>query len=99
MKRWYSRPVFFIKDAESSITFYKNRLGFALDWNYEENGRASVCQVSRNGFELILEEYPSKAGHGRVFFGLDHEQETALRKEIEEKGIDAADTRWGMPII
>ncbi len=99
MKNWYSRPVFFVEDAESSINFYKEKLGFSLDWNHEEEGRAYVCQVSRYGFELILAQDKLKAGNGRVFISLDLEQEKALRKEIEEKGIEANDSRWGMAII
>ncbi len=99
MKNWYSRPVFFVEDAESSINFYKEKLGFSLDWNHEEEGRAYVCQVSRYGFELIIAQDKLKAGNGRVFISLDLEQEKALRKEIEEKGIEANDSRWGMPII
>lgn len=99
MKHWYSRPVFFVRDAERSIQFYTEKLGFSLDWNYEEEGRAYVCQVSRLGFELILAQAEVKAGNGRVFISLDSEQEKALRKEIEEKSIEARDSRWGMPII
>jgi len=99
MKKWYSRPVFFVKDAESSIIFFREKLGFSLDWNYQEGGSAYVCQVSRSGFELILAENKSRAGNGRVFIALDSEQEKALRKEIGEKGIEARDSYWGMPII
>ncbi len=76
MKNWYSRPVFFVEDAESSINFYKEKLG-----------------------ELIIAQDKLKAGNGRVFISLDLEQEKALRKEIEEKGIEANDSRWGMAII
>jgi|SRR2546421_11656284 len=99
MKNWYSRPVFFVSDAERSIHFYQEKLGFSLDWNYKEEGRAYVCQVSRSGFELILAQDEVKAGNGRVFISLDSEQEKALRKEIEERKIEASDSRWGMPII
>ncbi|MBI1763017.1 MAG: glyoxalase [Acidobacteria bacterium] len=79
--------------------FYREKLGFSLDWNHEVEGRAYVCQVSRNGFELILAQDEPKAGKGRVFISLDHEQEKSLRKEIEEKRIEARDSHWGMPII
>ena len=65
--------------------FFREKLGFSLDWNYQEGGRAYVCQVSRTGFELILAENESRAGNGRVFIALDHEQEKALRKEIGRK--------------
>jgi catechol 2,3-dioxygenase-like lactoylglutathione lyase family enzyme len=99
MKNWYSRPVFFVKDAESSKDFYREKLGFSLDWNYEEGGRAYICQVSRHGFELILAQNEPKAGKGRVFISIDDEQERALRSDIKEQGIEASDSLWGMPII
>src|SRR3979490_1498097 len=99
MKNWYFRAVFFVKKAESSIDFYREKLGFSLDWRYEEGGQVYVCQVSRYGFELILAEDALKAGNARVFISLDSEQEKALRKDIEDKRIDASDSRWGMPII
>ena len=99
MKKWYSRPVFFVSDAESSLEFYKEKLGFAQDWNYQEEGRAYVCQVSRPGLELILVQNADKAGKGRVFIAIDSQQEADLRKEIEEKNIEASDSWWGMSII
>ena len=99
MKNWYSRPVFFVSDAERSIDFFKEKLGFSLDWNHQEEGRAYVCQVSRSGFELILAQDADKAGNGRVFISLDSEQEEALRKEIEERNIEPSDSHWGMPIL
>lgn len=99
MKNWYSRPVFFVSDAEASKNFYTETLGFSLDWNHEEESCTFVCQVSRDGFELILAQDPQKAGQGRVFISLNSEQEQALRREITEKGIEARDSHWGMPII
>src|SRR5437870_6782465 len=52
----YARSVFFVKDAERSLRFYSETLGFSLDWKYEEQGRAFVLQVSLLGFELILNQ-------------------------------------------
>ena len=99
MKGWYTRPVFFVNDAERAIEFYQQKLGCALDWNYKEEGRACVCQVSRPGFELILAQEKSKAGDGRVFISLSKNQEAALRGQIEERKIEATNSWWGMPII
>src|SRR5262245_18873311 len=80
----YARTVFFVKDAESSLSFYTETLGFSLDWNYQEQGRAYVFQVSLLGFELILNQTdPStvdRAGHGRLFIGLEDDQMDAFRK-------------------
>lgn len=99
MKNWYSRPVFFVQDAERSLMFFREKLDFSLDWNHQENGVAFVCQVSRHGLELILAQDEVRAGKGRVFVSLDPEQEDAFRKEIDERKIDAIDTVWGIPVI
>ena len=99
MKAWYSRSVFFVRDAERALHFCTETLGFSLDWTHEEEGRTYVCQVSCNGFELILAQDKSRAGTGRVFISLDPEQEKSLRKKIEEMKIEARDSHWGMPII
>ena len=99
MKHWYARPVFFVRDAEEALSFYEGTLGFTLDWNHREDGRAYVCQVSYNGFELILAQDPVKAGNGRVFISLDAEQEQALRVSIQERSIAFTETQWGMPVI
>jgi catechol 2,3-dioxygenase-like lactoylglutathione lyase family enzyme len=99
MRDWYVRPVFFVKDAEKSLAFYTETLGFKVDWNHQENGRAYVCQVSRDGFELIFTEDATRAGHGRVFISLNHAQVKALREEIQERSIEARDATWGMAII
>jgi catechol 2,3-dioxygenase-like lactoylglutathione lyase family enzyme len=98
MESWFSRTVFFVKDADRSIAFYRDKLGCVLDWNYQEEGRSTVCQVSRQGFKLILAAQDDrKAGQGRIF--VTHVEESALRKEIAEKGIEAQDDEWGMPVI
>jgi catechol 2,3-dioxygenase-like lactoylglutathione lyase family enzyme len=99
VKPWYSRPVFFVKDAEQSLQFYCSQLGCSLDWNHQEQGRAYVCQVSRPGFELILVTDESKAGRGRVFVSLDQECERELRETLRAKAIAAKDSWWGMPVI
>jgi catechol 2,3-dioxygenase-like lactoylglutathione lyase family enzyme len=60
----------FVADAERSLRFYTEELGFSLDWDSKDG----VFQVSLFGFELILNQVGdrtrSRAGHGRVFIGL-----------------------------
>jgi len=103
MNNFYARSVFFVKDAERSLRFYTETLGFSLDWNYQEQGRAFVFQVSLLGFELILNQTePStenRAGHGRLFIGLEDDQADALRKHIEEKSIKTTVVEWGNPTL
>jgi len=103
MNNLYARSVFFVKDAERSLRFYVEQLGFAEDWNYREEGRTFVCQVSLFGFELILNEVHDqtrpRAGHGRVFIGLDDDQGEPLRKHIVSKGIQPQRVDWGRPTL
>lgn len=92
-----------MNDAERSLRFYTETLGFSLDWNYQEQGRAWVFQVSLLGFELILNQTdPStenRAGHGRLFIGLQDDQLNAFRKHIEGKGIKTTILQWGNPTL
>jgi len=103
MENFYARSVFFVKDAEASLAFYTRTLGFALDWNNQYEGRASVFQVSLFGFELILNQVYGdtrhRAGHGRVFIGLEDHQAPALLQHIRERGIHAMRHEWGRPTL
>jgi catechol 2,3-dioxygenase-like lactoylglutathione lyase family enzyme len=103
MNDLFARSVFFVKDAERSLRFYTETLGFTLEWNHQEAGRAYVFEVGLLGFQLILNQTdPStedRAGHGRVFIGLEDDQFAAVRKHIEERGIETTVVRWGAPTL
>ena len=99
MNNLYARAVFFVEDAERSLRFYVEQLGFSEDWCYQEEGKAYVCQVSLFGFELILnqvaEHTKTRAGHGRVFIGLDEDQVEPLHEHIAANGIPTERWDWG----
>jgi uncharacterized glyoxalase superfamily protein PhnB len=103
MDEMHARTVFFVEDAERSLAFYTKSLGFSLDWNYEEQGRAFVFQVSLRGLTLILNQAEdwtaARPGHGRLFVGLDERMFAALRQHIEERAIEATVTHWGAPTL
>jgi catechol 2,3-dioxygenase-like lactoylglutathione lyase family enzyme len=99
MKPWYSRPVFFVRDTPSALAFYVERLGFLLDWQHDEDGRALVCQVRRDGLELILSQDPDRAGRGRVFISIDEGQTRALKADIERRKLPVREAHWGMPVL
>jgi catechol 2,3-dioxygenase-like lactoylglutathione lyase family enzyme len=103
MENFYARSVFFVKDAEASLAFYTQTLGFKLDWNHQYEGRAWVFQVSLFGFELILNQVwgptQNRAGHGRVFIGLDDDQGQPLLRHIRERGINVMRDDWGRPTL
>jgi len=97
MTEWFARPVLHVTDVEASLRFYVDRLGFTSPWRYDEDGRARVAQVDRQGCALILADtWPEKIGKGLMFISLNVEPETheaaiaaldALRAELEAKGV------------
>jgi catechol 2,3-dioxygenase-like lactoylglutathione lyase family enzyme len=103
MDKLYARCVFFVRDAERSLRFYTETLGFSLDWNYQEAGRAYVFQVGLLGFELILNQTDpptlDRAGHGRLFIGLDDDQAKAFLEYVEKEGIETTVVPWGKPTV
>lgn len=98
-----SRPVFFVQDTPRALEFYTNTLGFSLDWTHEEDGRPYVVQVSLFGLQIILNQRESladeRAGHGRIFLGLDDAQSALILKHVRSKGIPAEYTHWGAPTM
>ena len=98
--KWYSRPVLFVADIDRSVDFYVKQLGFNQSWRYEEEGQAWVAQVERTGCELILSsQWPEKVGKGLMFISLDVEVLNALRAELEGRGVDVKDGRWGYKLM
>ena len=109
MTAWFARPVLHVTDVEASLRFYVNRLGFTSPWRYDEDGRARVAQVDRQGCALILaDNWPEKIGKGLLFISLNvepatHETATAavdgLRAELEAKGVAVNEGSWGYRLL
>ena len=106
MTDWFARPVLHVTDVEASLRFYVNRLGFTSPWRYDEDGRASVAQVDRQGCALILaDHWPEKVGKGLMFISVNVEHEAqiatldALRAEFEAKGVPVKDGSWGYRLL
>jgi catechol 2,3-dioxygenase-like lactoylglutathione lyase family enzyme len=106
MTDWFARPVLHVKNVEASLRFYVNQLGFTSPWRYDEDGRASVAQVDRQGCALILaDHWPEKIGKGLIFISLNAEPETqiaaldALRAELGAKGAPVKEGSWGYRLL
>src|SRR5450631_2816536 len=98
--KWYARPVLFVADIDKSVDFYVKQLGFTQSWRYEEEGKAWVAQVDRQGCALILSsQWPDKVGKGLMFISLDVEVLNALRAELEGRGVDVKDGYWGYKLM
>jgi catechol 2,3-dioxygenase-like lactoylglutathione lyase family enzyme len=97
---WFARPVLFVTDIDRSVEFYVKQLGFTQPWRYEEEGKAWVAQVDRQGCELILSsQWPDKVGKGLMFISLNVEVLDALRAELEGRGLDVKDGQWGYRLM
>jgi catechol 2,3-dioxygenase-like lactoylglutathione lyase family enzyme len=98
-----------VTDVEASLRFYVDRLGFTSPWRYDEDGRAYVAQVDRQGCALILsDQWTEKVGKGLMFISLNVEppsREAAvaaldtLRAELEAKGVPVKDGSWGYRLL
>jgi catechol 2,3-dioxygenase-like lactoylglutathione lyase family enzyme len=106
MTDWFARPVLHVKDVEASLLFYVDRLGFTSPWRHNEDGRADVAQVDRQGCALILaDSWPDKIGKGLIFISLNVEPETqvaaldALRAELEARGVPVKEGSWGYRLL
>ena len=106
---WFARPILNVKDVEASLRFYVDKLGFTSPWRYDEDGKAHVAQVDRQGAPLILADtWPEKIGQAQIFISLNvepptHEAATAaldsLRSELETKGVTVKDGSWGYRLL
>lgn len=106
MTDWFARPVLHVTDVEASLRFYMNRLGFTSPWRYDEEGRARVAQVGRQGCALILsDQWPEKIGKGLMFISLNAEREAqiaaldGLRAELQAKGVPVKQGSWGYRLL
>ncbi len=110
MTGWFARPILHVKDVDASIGFYVNMLGFTSPWRYDEDGRARVAQVDRQGCALILANNlnPEKIGKGVMFISLNVEPATpepaaatldALRAEFEARDVSVKDGSWGYRLL
>src|SRR6202044_3633417 len=109
MTDWFARPVLHVVDVEASLRFYVDRLGFTSPWRYDEDGRAHVAQVDRQGCALILADtWPEKIGKGLMFISLNVEPAApgagaaavdGLRAELEARGVPVKEGSWGYRLL
>jgi catechol 2,3-dioxygenase-like lactoylglutathione lyase family enzyme len=106
---WFARPILNVTDVDASLRFYIDRLGFTCPWRFDEEGKAYVAQVDRQGCALILAKtWPEKVGKALMFISLNVQHETpeaataaldALRAEFEAKGVSVKDGSWGYRLL
>jgi catechol 2,3-dioxygenase-like lactoylglutathione lyase family enzyme len=94
MHRWYSRPVLFVTDIQRSLRFYVDGLGFKTDW-HTDDGKGTICQVSRSECEIILCQDSGRRDRGRLFIELTADGLRDFRHELAERSVPHKSTWWG----
>lgn len=92
--RWYARPVLFVLDLNRSLRFYVDDLGFKKHW-HSNDGKGTVCQVSRSECEIILCQDAERRDKGRIFVELTADGLTDFRRELAERSVAHKQTWWG----
>jgi predicted lactoylglutathione lyase len=109
MTEWFARPILHVKDVDASLRFYES-LGFTSPWRCDEEGRARVAQVDRQGCALILANNlaQQKIGKAVMFISLNVDPATpenaaaaldALRAELEGNGVLVTESSWGYRLL
>jgi uncharacterized glyoxalase superfamily protein PhnB len=109
MADWFARPVLHVKDVGASLGFYVDGLGFTGPWRHNEDGKADVAQVERQGCVLILaDSWPEKIGKAVMFISLSVEPASreavvaaldALREELKARGVPVKEGWWGYRLL
>ena len=89
-----------VKDVKASAEFYRDKLGFTIDFVFEENSDDAVpfAAARRDGYSVYFESYPSykkdyanfvdvgvKCG---IYFEVDDVD--SLYEELKERGVEFA---------
>lgn len=92
--RWYSRPVLFVTDLPRALRFYLDSLGFKKDWHADE-GKCTVCQVSRSDCEIILCQDAKRRDKARLCIELTADGLRDFQRELAEWSVTYQTTWWG----
>jgi catechol 2,3-dioxygenase-like lactoylglutathione lyase family enzyme len=101
MAGWVSSTLFFVRDVDAAIAFYRDRLGFTLNMRHEEEARALVAGVSHGeGCALLLtSQWPGKVGTGVLYIALPAAEFTALRTQLAAQKITPECGFWGTELL
>ena len=92
--RWYARPVLFVADLDRSLRFYLDQLGFMKNWHVDD-GKGTVCQVSRSDCEIVLCQDTARGDKARLFIELTADRLRDFRRELAERSVPTKTIWWG----
>jgi len=65
-------PVISVSNVKRSVDFYRNTLGFSIDWG--DPNKDKICSVSRDGHAIMLSECTDIGTPSCVWIGLESDQ-------------------------
>ncbi len=85
-------PLLFVQDIVRSLEFYRDRLGFDVVQEAQDNGRVFWCRLKRDEGSLMLqqaeeEDKPGRPGQGVVLFFLCDDA-NAIHSDLVARGLD-----------
>jgi uncharacterized glyoxalase superfamily protein PhnB len=88
-------PLLFVDDVESSLAFYRDKLGFCLAMAWEPDGKLNWCRLERDGAAVMLQqacaEDPPAVERGRgVGFFFNCDDAGAMHRELIANGLSVA---------
>lgn len=100
MTTWSSSTIFFVSDAGAAADFYADKLGFTVNWRYDEDGRVPAAGVSRDDCSLLLNtQRPDRVGKGTVYLAFGEAGHDAIRADLLAKGVALKDGWWGKRLM
>jgi hypothetical protein len=110
MTDWFCAPRPARQERRCLAPLLREPACFTSPWRYDEEGRARVAQVDRQGCALILANNlaPEKIGQGVIFISLNGEPATpeaavaaldVLRAELEAKSVPVKEGSWGYRLL
>ena len=97
---WSASTILFVSDAGSAADFYADKLGFNVNWRFDEDGRTLAAGVSRDNCSLLLNtQWADRVGKGAIYLGFGEAAYDAIRADVVAKGVALKDGWWGKRLM
>lgn len=94
-------PLLFVKDVDEGMTYYREKMGFSVDWSFESDCDDRYAGISRGGTEFHMTVcLCDDRGHvGKLDTRISCDDIDRLYEELKSKGVtirdEIGDRPWG----
>jgi catechol 2,3-dioxygenase-like lactoylglutathione lyase family enzyme len=100
IETWGDSTILFVSDAGAAADFFAAKLGFTVNWRYDDEGRTIAAGISRDDCSLLLNtQWPDRVGKGAIYVALGEAGYDALRADLPRKGVALKDGWWGKRLM